>query len=160
MKQIHQQKENQVNEITSELKISKSYIIFEYLGLTGKALTKLRRDLHNINAKMYVAKNNVFSRALKNIGNNDFAEPFGPCALIIAKGDEIAPFKIIFELSKEFNFIKFKDGSLDNSHINTNQLEQIANIPSRSALYSMLLSCLQAPIRNFMYALKAIGETK
>ena len=40
------------------------------------------------------------------------------------------------------------------------QLATIANVPSRNGLYSMLLSCLQGPIRNFLYGLKSVGEKK
>ena len=49
---------------------------------------------------------------------------------------------------------------ISNSPVTPEQLAQIANIPSRAGLYSMLLSCLQGPIRNFLYGLKSVGEKK
>ncbi|MCL6594483.1 MAG: methyltransferase domain-containing protein [Alicyclobacillus sp.] len=36
--------------------------------------------------------------------------------------------------------------------------EELANLPSREGLLSMLLSVLQAPMRNFAYAVKQVAE--
>jgi large subunit ribosomal protein L10 len=160
MKAIIQQKINQVNELASQIKEAKSFIIFEYLGLSGAKVAELRSNLHKINAKMYVAKNNIFTRALKECGFTDIATIEGPCAMIIAKGDEITPFKEINGLMKDFKFIHYKNGFLDGEVVGIDKLLTIANLPNRDGLLSMLCSVLQASVRNFMYGLKAVADTK
>ena len=40
------------------------------------------------------------------------------------------------------------------------QVEELAAIPGREGLLSMLLSVLQAPVRNFAYVVKAVAESK
>ncbi|MDR2636403.1 MAG: 50S ribosomal protein L10 [Mycoplasmataceae bacterium] len=161
MKPIIENKIQQVEAIVSQLKEAKSFIIFEYLGLTGKKVAELRRNLHNINAKMYVAKNNIFARALKECGHGDeMGEIAGPCALIIAKGDEIVPFKEINTLMKDFKFIHYKNGYLEGSVVGIDKLSTIASLPTRDGLLSMLCSVLQGSIRNLMYGLKAVSNTK
>ena len=38
------------------------------------------------------------------------------------------------------------------------QLKVVANLPDKNGMLSMLLSVLQAPIRNLACAVKAVGE--
>lgn len=160
MKDIILKKETLSKELAEDLKKAKSIILFEYLGLNAKTITALRKKLHAANAKMYVQKNNIFTRALNLAGITGFGEISGPNAMLVSFGDEIVPFKEINEVIKINNFVKFKIGKLSNDIITSNKLATIANIPSREGLLSMLLSCLQASIRNLAYGIKAVGEHK
>jgi large subunit ribosomal protein L10 len=160
VKTIIQAKENDVQSLAKILHEAKSIIVFEYLGLNAKTLTALRKKLHATNAKMFVAKNNIYNRALDLAKLQGFNQLQGPNAILIGGNDEIAPFKELHEIMKTHKFVKYKDGILESNHISTNQLEKIANIPGREGLLSMLLSCLQASIRNLAYGIKAVGERK
>lgn len=160
MKAIIQKKETLSKELAEDLKKAKSIILFEYLGLNAKTITALRKKLHANNAKMYVQKNNIFTRALSLANISGFGEISGPNAMLVAFGDEIAPFKEINEVIKINSFVKYKNGKLANDMINATKLSSIASIPGREGLLSMLLSCLQASIRNLAYGIKAVGEHK
>lgn len=159
MKAIIQEKINDVETLVNDLKGATSILAFEYHTVLAKEITAVRRELHKSNAKMYVAKNNIFNRAFK-LANISLNELTGPNAIIIAHGDEIAPFKEVHKLIGTYKQVVYKQGMISNYPITPEQLAQIANIPSRSGLYSMLLSCLQGPIRNFLYGLKSVGEKK
>ena len=41
-----------------------------------------------------------------------------------------------------------------------NKIKEVAELPSREGLLAMLLSVLQAPVRNFALAVKAVAEQK
>jgi large subunit ribosomal protein L10 len=157
---IIQAKEQESKELAAQLVQAKSIIIFEYLGLTAKELTALRKKLHMGNAKMYVSKNNIYNRAISLAKLEGFSPLQGPNAILIANGDEIIPFKELHEIIKSHNFVKYKDGILEARHITPDELTKIASIPGREGLLSMLLSCLQASIRNLAFGIKAIGEHK
>ncbi|MDR2846932.1 MAG: 50S ribosomal protein L10 [Mycoplasmataceae bacterium] len=159
-KEVLQQKQSEVEAITTVLKSAKSFLVFDYLGINAKELTLLRKKLHDGGAKLFIAKNNVFNRAIKNIGVEGFSEMSGPTALIVSTGDEIVSFKLIHELAQKHQFIKYKDGILENAHIAPSALSKIASIPGRQQLYSSLLSCLQGTLRNFLYTLTAYANTK
>jgi large subunit ribosomal protein L10 len=160
VKTVIQEKETLSKELASNLAKAKSIVLFEYLGLNARELTLLRKKLHAVNAIMYVAKNNIYARALDLAKISGFNDISGPNALLISMGDEIAPFKEINELMKTHKFIKFKNGLLESNIIGNDKLAAIAAIPGRNNLYSMLLSCLQASIRNLAYGIKAVGEHK
>lgn len=160
MKTIIQAKEQESKKIAEYLTKAKSILIFEYLGLTAKELTALRKKLHVANAKMYVSKNNIYNRAIGLAKLEGFAPLQGPNAILIAEGDAIVPFKELHEIMETHAFVKYKDGILESNHIAPSELAKIASIPGREGLLSMLLSCLQASIRNLAYGIKAVGEHK
>ena len=110
---------------------------------------------------MYVLKNNILRRALSSANIEGFDDYLtGPNAIAISFGDEITPFKSVNNVAKEFSVVKLKAGYIENTFADGSKIQQLANIPSRSGLYSMFLSCLQSPIRNLMYAFKAVSEKK
>lgn len=158
-KAIIEKKSKATEEFVQELKKAKSFLVFEYLGLTVKELTDMRAKLHKEGASIAVVKNNILNRALQ-ANNLKVDECKGPNAVIICNDDEVCSFKAIAEIAKKRNFVKFKFGYLENQIIKPDQLAQIATIPGRSGLYSMLLSCLIASLRNFLYGLNAVGKTK
>jgi len=160
MKQVIQNKVVQVEELSKKIKDAKSFLVFEYLGLNAIQSSELRQKLFKGQAQMIVIKNNILNRALKVLNNPSIPESTGPCAIIISNGDEIIPFKEVYDLSKENDFIKYKFGVLDGSLVDKNKLATIATLPGKDGLLSMLCSVLLAPLRNFMYGLKAVGEGK
>ncbi|MDR0340662.1 MAG: 50S ribosomal protein L10 [Mycoplasmataceae bacterium] len=159
-KNIIAQKEKSVSELAKVISSSKSLLFFDYLGLTGAKITLLRKKLHKFNAKMYINKNNIFNRAVKAANISNFPDISGLSALIIANGDEIAPFKELYEITKESKTVKFKAGLLENNIVKESEFAATANLPDRNALYSMLLSCLQGNIRNLACGIQAVGEQK
>ncbi|MDN8653674.1 50S ribosomal protein L10, partial [Staphylococcus aureus] len=44
--------------------------------------------------------------------------------------------------------------------ITAEEVKTVGSLPAHDGLVSMLFSVLQAPVRNFAYAVKAIGEPK
>lgn len=154
-------KKQQVTEIVENLKKATSFIIFEYRGMNAITSTNVRNNLYQSNAKLFVLKNNILSRALKELNHEEQAQQIvGPLAIAISFGDELASIKEIHNLTKDFDFINIKMAYLDGKFLDINEINAIANIPSRDGLYSMFLSCLTGPIRNFLYGLKAISEKK
>lgn len=154
-------KKELVNEVASDLKKAKSFIVFEYHGLTAARITELRKELFKADSKLIILKNNILKRSLETHQFNEITENIsGPNSIIIGFGDELAPIKSAVNLSKEFDFIKIKGAYLDGKYLTIDEIQTIASIPGREGLYSMLLSCLTAPIRNFMYGLKAVAEKK
>lgn len=154
-------KKDLVKSTVENLQKAKSFIVFEYRGLTAENITNLRANLHKQGAKMFVLKNNILSRALAECSYDALKdEVTGPNAIVMGFEDELAAIKEVYNLTKDFDFINIKGAYLDNKFLSKDEVKAIANIPSREGLYTMFLSCLTSPIRSVLYALKAIGEQK
>ncbi len=160
MKKVIQIKEQQVNEFSETLKSSQSFIVFEYIGLDADASCTLRKKLHDSDSKMLVLKNNILNRALEKAQITEFGELVGPNAIAFSSTEQIAPLKAVVDSMKENDCIKIKGSVIDGVFYDANNTTTIAKLPNREGMYSMFLSCLTAPIRNFLYALKAVADKK
>lgn len=160
MKKIIKLKEDWVSELSTQIDQSKSFIIFEYSGLTAQEITTLRKKLLESKASLKIVKNNILNRALQKSNIKDFNELVGPNAIALGNEDEIAPLREIFNISKDNDFIKIKGSYLENNFLDVEKTKAIATLPNREGMYSMFLSCLTSPIRSVMYALKAVADQK
>ena len=156
-----QAKQDFVQTIANELKQAKSFIVFEYSGLTAKNITDLRFTLNKSGSKLRILKNNILKRAIELANIQGFDGMIvGANAIAMAFEDEIKPIKSVNDVATDFEVVKIKGAYLVNNFADINKVKQIASIPGRDGLYSMFLSCLQSPIRSFLYAVKAVSETK
>src|SRR5699024_5125077 len=161
MSNIIEQKQQHVDVITEQLKNSVSTILVDYRGLTVAEVTELRKQLRDAGVEFKVYKNTMTRRAVDSLGLSELNEFLvGPSALAFSNEDVIAPAKIINNFAKEHEALEIKAGVIEGSYVPVEDVKAIASLPSREGLLSMLLSVLQAPVRNFAYAVKAVGEDK
>ena len=161
MSNIIEQKQQHVDVITEQLKNSVSTILVDYRGLTVAEVTELRKQLRDAGVEFKVYKNTMTRRAADSLGLSELNEFLvGPSALAFSNEDVIAPAKIINNFAKEHEALEIKAGVIEGSYVPVEDVKAIASLPSREGLLSMLLSVLQAPVRNFAYAVKAVGGDK
>lgn len=151
-------KEQQVELVQEKMLNAGSTIFVDYLGLTVAEITELRVKLHAENCEMKVIKNNILDRASKKAGYNVPENNFvGPCAAVFSQ-DEVTGAKVLYTFAKEHDKLQVKNGIVDGSYTDAKQLKQLSALPNKAGMISMLLSVMQAPIRNLACALKAVSE--
>ncbi|MFC4811524.1 50S ribosomal protein L10 [Paenibacillus sp. GCM10023250] len=156
---IIQGKEQAVAEITAKLRESSSTVVADYRGLNVAQVTELRKQLREANVEFQVLKNSLVRRATANAELTDLdAVLAGPTAVAFSKDDAVAPAKILADFAKKNDALKLKGGVVDGQVFSADQIKALADLPSREGLLSMLLSVLQAPMRNFALAVKAVAE--
>lgn len=153
-------KVEKTQEILNKFQESKSIVFVDYLGLTVAEVSDLRTRLHNEGCEMKVVKNNILRRAAKEAGYEGLDEFLvGPSAVAFSK-DATNASKIMFNFAKENDVLKIKAGVVEGKYVNAKDLKVLASLPDKNGMIAMLLSVLQAPIRNFACAIKAVGEKK
>ncbi|KNX35652.1 50S ribosomal protein L10 [Bacillus amyloliquefaciens] len=155
------QKKVVVEEIASKLKESKSTIIVDYRGLNVSEVTELRKQLREANVEFKVYKNTMTRRAVEQAeldGLNDVLT--GPNAIAFSTEDVIAPAKVLNEFAKNHEALEIKAGVIEGKVSSVEEVKALAELPSRDGLLSMLLSVLQAPVRNLALAAKAVADQK
>ena len=65
---------------------------------------------------------------------------------------------IIDEFAKTADKLEIKGGIIEGKVASIEEITALAKLPNRDGLLSMLLSVLQAPVRNVAYAVKAVAE--
>ncbi|GGA04495.1 50S ribosomal protein L10 [Paenibacillus marchantiophytorum] len=155
------EKELAVAEVTEKFKASASTIIADYRGLNVAQVTQLRKTLREAGIEFVVLKNSLARRASANAELSALDEYLtGPTAIAFSKDDLVAPAKILTEFAKKNDQLSVKGGVVEGRVVGYDQIKALAELPSRDGLLSMLLSVLQAPVRNFALAVKAVAEKK
>ncbi|KPV44163.1 50S ribosomal protein L10 [Alicyclobacillus ferrooxydans] len=156
-----QQKQAFVDELAERLAKSKSTIVTDYRGLSVAEVTELRRQLREAGVEYEVIKNTMTRRAAAKVeisGMDDLLT--GPNAIAFGYDDVVAPAKVLFNFAKAHKALELKGGVVEGKVVGASEIESLATLPSREGLLSMLLSVLQAPMRNFAYAVKQVAEQK
>ncbi|HET7521702.1 MAG TPA: 50S ribosomal protein L10 [Bacillales bacterium] len=161
MSNVIEQKKKVVAEIADKFRESKSTVIVDYRGLNVAEISELRKQLREAGVDFKVYKNTMIRRATAEVGLTDLDEKLvGPTAVAFSNEDVIAPAKVIGNFAKDHEVLEIKTGVIEGEVAGAEQIIALSKLPSRDGLLSMLCSVLQAPIRNFALAAKAVADQK
>lgn len=156
---IIQAKQEAVEVVTAKLRESASTIVADYRGLNVAQVTELRKQLREAGIEFQVLKNSLVRRATAEANLSGLDEVLtGPTAIAFSTEDAVAPAKILNSFAKKNDALKIKGGVVEGQVVGADEIKALAELPSREGLLSMLLSVLQAPVRNFALAVKAVAE--
>lgn len=161
MSSVIEKKKALVEEITDKFRASQTTVVVDYRGLDVSVVTELRKNLRDAGVEFKVYKNTMTRRAAEAADLADLTETFvGPTAIAFSNEDVIAPARIINDLAKTNENLEIKGGVIEGKIASLEQINELASLPDYEGMVSMLLSVLQAPVRDFAYVVKAIGEEK
>lgn len=153
------EKEKLVADLSEKLSGNSCSIVTDYRGLTVTQVTELRKSLREAGIEFSVLKNTMLRRATASAELSELDQYLtGPTAIAFSKDDVVAPAKILTEFAKKNDQLEVKGGIVEGKVVDFAQIKALADLPSREGLLSMLLSVLQAPVRNFALAVKAVSE--
>ena len=160
-----QVKKELVAELVEKIKKAQSVVFVDYQGIKVNEETSLRKQMRENGAEYLVAKNRLFKIALKESGVEDNFDEIleGTTAFAFGYNDPVAPAKAVFDLAKtkaKQSIFKIKGGYLTGKKVSAQAVEELAKLPSRDQLLSMLLNSMLGPIRKLAYATVAIADKK
>ncbi len=154
-------KVEEVNILKSKIEESKATVVVEYAGLTVSDIKTLRDELREENVEFKVIKNNISARAFEAAdfsGMNDYFT--GPTAVAFSKDDVTAAARILNNFSKKNKALILKGGTLESDIATLEQVQELAVLPNKEGMLSMLLSVMEAPIRGLAQVTNQISEQK
>ncbi|WP_100400583.1 50S ribosomal protein L10 [Bacillus sp. FJAT-44742] len=161
MSKVIEQKQQVVSEIAEKLENSVSTILVDYRGLDVAEATELRKQLREAGVDFKVYKNTMARRATEQVNLTELDEHLvGPTAIATSTEDVVAPAKVLNNFAKNHEALEIKTGVIEGRVVSLDEIQQLADLPSHDGLVSMLLSVLQAPMRNFALATKAVADQK
>ena len=156
---VLEQKKAIVAELTEKLQNAASGVLVDYKGITVAEDTALRNELRKNNVEYAVVKNTLTRFAAQNAGLGDLSDSLN---LAISHEDPIAPMRVINKFAKQFNGAKFviKAGFMDGKILPLDEINAMAELPSKEVLQAQVLGTMLAPITSLAIVLKAIAEEK
>lgn len=161
MSSIIEKKKQLVEEIADKFRASQSTILVDYRGLDVAEITQLRKELREAGVDYKVYKNTMTQRAAEAAELSELNDVLvGPTAIAFSNEDVIAPARIINDFAKKHTALEIKGGVIEGNVATLDQIKELADLPDYDGMVAMLLSVLQAPVRNLAYATKAIADQK
>lgn len=154
---IIEMKESVVNEIAEKMQNSASYVLFEYRGLTVSETNELRRKLRESGSEFKIYKNTLTKRALDKLNINIDEHLNGPKAIAFGT-DAVAPVKTLADFAKSHKALEIKVGVVDGSVADEKMLNELATIPSREGLLTMLAGGLMGVVRDLSICLDLYSQ--
>jgi large subunit ribosomal protein L10 len=149
----------EVEALTERMKNSESFVVLDYSGLTVEQVTKLRVALLENGCDMKVIKNNITKRAAEAAGYGEINDSLtGPNAVAFSTEDSVSAAKVVYDFAKDNNALELKVGIVDGEFMNNDKIKQIATIPTRDVLLTMIAAGLLQPIKEVAIGLDLMAK--
>ena len=130
-------KQSVIDEIKDKVQNSSSVVLFAYQGITDEDSKKLRRALKETKSDYKIYKNTLMARAFKDL-NIDINEHLKGSSALAYGEDEIAPIKAVADFAKNNKKVILKVGIVSGEITDEAKLKELASIPGREGLLTML----------------------
>lgn len=148
-----------IDEIKERISNANGVVFFDYRGLTDAEAKELRRSLRDAGADYKVYKNTLMARALKDLNIDIDENLVGPSALAYAE-DQVAPIKVLSNFAKKHPAVILKVGIVDNEITDKAKLSELATIPSRDGLLTMLAGGMIGIVKDLSICLDLYSKEK
>lgn len=165
-------KETSGSRIKDSFKSSKGLIIVKYSGVSSPDMSSLRKTLKGAGANLFVVKNSVARRAMKELGLNDLIGSVEtPCGMIFFKNEPVDTSRVLCSFRKDHDKLILEGGILIDRLLTRKDIETMSKLPSRDALRAQVAWVLNRPIsglvivlnqtlKKFVYCLDQIKNTR
>ncbi|OGB90588.1 50S ribosomal protein L10 [candidate division WOR-1 bacterium RIFCSPHIGHO2_01_FULL_53_15] len=166
------EKSKVVAELKEKIARASVMVLADYLGLSVKEMTELRRKLRAEKSELAVIKNTLIERAVAESGLPEFKDHLkGPTVVMLGYADAVSPLKALVKFIKETEKGGLRIGVVDKQVFSRDDLAAISKLPPREVLLGKvvgglksplygLANVLNGPLRKLVYALNAIKDKK
>jgi len=149
------EKEQQVALLTEKLRRARVAVLTDYRGLTVSQMEELRGRLRGSDVEYRVVKNTLARRAAVESGHDDFQQVLmGPVGIAFGYDDLGVPIKLLNEFVRSTRLkLEIVGGLVEGRVLNPDQLKQLADLPPREVLISMLAGTILSPLAQLASAI-------
>src|SRR5438045_2455570 len=152
------EKANVVSDLSDRLTKSPFLLVTDYQRMNVNHFADLRTRLAASGAEMHVVKNSFLKRAMTESGLPDVAGNLTGQTAIVTGQKDVAPVaKVLKMFAAEFKIAALKIGVVDKSVLSSQDLEILADLPSREILLGQLLGLLLSPATKLARLLNEPG---
>lgn len=158
------QKTKAIQGGTDDLKNSKTVIITDFTGLSSNEMNSLRRALRAISTPFRVVKKRLLKIIFEKSGAQfDPKQYSGQMGIAFSPKDIVEVSGAVYRFAKEYEkkgIFKILGGLdvAEKRFIDAKEVVAIGKLPSREVLLGQLVGMIAAPIKSFLFVLKAKSE--
>jgi large subunit ribosomal protein L10 len=135
-------------ELKNRMEDHDSCVVVGVGPMTVENASELRNELREKGVALTVVKNRVARHALADLGWEGVGELLsGSSAVAYGEGGALAASKVLVDWEKKTpDAILIQGGMLEGKILDTQAVRQLATIPDKPVLYSMLAAAVAAPV--------------
>ncbi len=172
MPKSREQKEEMVAQLADKLSRIKSVVFTSVSGYTMEDANALREKGRAQGLEVAIAKKTLLVRALEKNGFSlEKSDLSGSVLTTFGYQDDVSAAKLMATFAKDREGIQLIGGILEGSIVDATAVQRLASLPSREELLAKVVGSINAPIsgfvnalagnlRNFVYVLHSIKESK
>ncbi len=146
-----------VNEVRDRLEASDGAVLTEYRGLSVSELAQLRQGLTAAGGEYKIYKNTLVRLAVADGPQAPMYDMLtGPTAIAFVRGDVSAVAKTLRDFARSNPNLILKGGMVGAGVLSANDINALADLPSRDVLLAQFAGALAAPIRQLANLIEAL----
>jgi large subunit ribosomal protein L10 len=148
------QKAAVIDEVAVQITEAEAVYAVDYRGTSVPQAAQLRTQLRDADARFRVVKNTLTERAADQAGAAGLKELLqGPTAMTFVKGDAAAAAKALRDFRRTTQLLEFKGGWMNGAALTPDEIDAIAQLPSREVLYGRLVGMVASPLTGLASAM-------
>lgn len=156
---VLEQKKQIVAQLSDRISNSVAGVVVEFKGITVADDTAMRKELREAGVEYTVVKNTLLGLAVKGTDLEGMTSVLeGTTAIATSTEDYVAAARILNKYAEKVESFNIKSGYLDGELIGLDKIKELATLPSREVLLSMVANVFSAPIAAFARAVQAIAD--
>jgi len=154
------EKEKLIEEISELWENSKGIVFYNFEKMQANEAVEFRKEIKNSNLRASVLKNTLLKKGAENAGIEITEKEKGiflrQTGIVYSSEDPLVPCRVIYSFFRKSGKPVIKGGYIDGRFLSPNDVFELAEIPSKEAVYQRLASTLNAPVGKLAVALNAI----
>jgi large subunit ribosomal protein L10 len=150
------QKAAVIEEVAGQISSAEAVYAVDYRGISVPQAADLRTRLRDADATFRVVKNTLGERAAEQAGAAGLKELLqGPTAMTFVRGDAAAAAKALrdFRRGTGGTLLEFKGGWMNGAPLTAEEIDSIAQLPSRDVLNARLVGMVASPLTGLVNVL-------
>jgi large subunit ribosomal protein L10 len=148
------QKAAVIEEVAGQIQEADAVFAVDYRGISVPQAAELRTRLRDADASFRIVKNTLTERAADQAGAEGLKELLqGPTAMTFVRGDAAAAAKALRDFRRATQLLEFKGGWMNGAALSADEIDAIAQLPSREVLYGRLVGMVAYPLNGLAGAL-------
>ena len=152
-------KRKEIDSLRQDLARLKNLFVTGYEKLRVEQDFELRKVVRHVGGKYRVVKNNLAERASEGTPAEQVLKGLrGMTSVAYTTNDPVALAKALTTYARANPTFTFKAGIVEGRVIDIKAIHDLANMPSKEAIFARLLYLINAPAQRLVTALNAVGR--
>lgn len=148
-----------VDEVRERFSGAQAAVLTEYRGLDVTAMAEVRRALRAAGGDYKIFKNTLVRFAARDLGLEIDDLLTGPTAIAFVQSDAAGVAKALRDFARTHPALVVKGGVLGTRVIGADDVQALADLPSREQLLAQIAGLMAAPLQQFAGLLDAVPRS-